>query len=93
MRSPLPIVILSMILSLSVISFAHSEAGECEPVTGDECVDTTCCVVDNVYENPYGLVDHALYVTCVADAAEQCSLDESSRGDTIDVAVDSSVNQ
>jgi hypothetical protein len=69
------------------------ECNNCEPITGNECVDNICCVIDNIYEDPKGKVTHGKYVSCVAHAADSCGLEGPSRGKIIRKAAKSSVNK
>ena len=69
------------------------ECNNCEPITGNECVDNICCVIDNIYEDPKGKPTHGKYVSCVGHAADSCGLEGSSKGKIIRKAAKSSVNK
>jgi hypothetical protein len=82
---------LAEVTEFSFTQGASQEA--CESITGNACVDNTCCVENGMYQDPYGLLNHGMYVSCVADAAKNCGLTGSDRGEIISRAAKSTVNQ
>lgn len=62
-------------------------------ITGNKCVDEKCCVVNYVYTDPLGLLNHEMYLICVTDAAKECELNKSQIGKVVSAAAKSAVNK
>ena len=47
-------VMLGMLLIMFLADFAPAAASEleCESITGNDCVDDSCCVIGNAYDHP-----------------------------------------